>query len=170
MYVYLKQQAWCQAFLTTVAKLWSKKEGGVLHNHLVLPTPILASPLTNKHSHKKSGEPLLFHLLDHGLFSRSRGLAHHCERVNMSDRAHSGCREPRQAKKGAEGTQDDNEQEIQMEAGAFNQPTLLLTDYQPKMLEEQEENNKMFILVNIFHAHVQNSLQLYIIMACERTK
>lgn len=88
----------------------------------------------------------------------------------MSDRAHSGCREPRQAKKGAEGTQDDNEQEIQMEAGAFNQPTLLLTDYQPKMLEEQDENNKMFILVNIFHAHVQNSLQLYIIMACERTK
>ncbi len=103
-------------------------------------TPILAFPLTNKDSHKKPRQPLFFHLLDHGLFAGSSGFAHDSEGVDMSDRAHSGRGEPRQAEKGADGTQNDDEQKIQVEAWAFNQATLLLTDYQSDRLEEKWEN------------------------------
>lgn len=57
--------------------------------------PIFPFPLTNKHSHKKPSQPLLFHFLDHGLFSRRCGFAHDSEGVDMSDGAHSRCGEPR---------------------------------------------------------------------------
>lgn len=53
----------------------------------------------------------------------------------MSDGAHSGRGKPRQAEKRTESTQNDNEQKIQVEAWAFNQATLLLTD-------DQSENEK----------------------------
>lgn len=97
----------------------------------------LPFPLTNKNSHKKPSQPLLFHLLDHGLFARRCGFAHDCEGVDMSDGAHSGCGEPRQAEKRTQGPQDDNEQEVQVEPWAFNQATLFLTDYQADGLEEK---------------------------------
>lgn len=60
--------------------------------------------LTDKHSYKESGQPLLLHLLDHGLFTRCCGLAHNCECIDMSDGAHGGCCEPGQTKEGADGT------------------------------------------------------------------
>lgn len=54
----------------------------------------------------------------------------------MGDGAHRGCGEPRQAEKGADGAQNDDEQKVQVEARAFDQATLLLTDYQSDRLEE----------------------------------
>jgi len=92
--------------------------------------------LTNENSHAKPGQPLFFHLLDHGLFARRRGFAHDGERVDVSDGAHGGRGEPRQAKERTEGTQNDDEQKVQVEAGAFDQVTLFLTDYQPGRSEE----------------------------------
>lgn len=57
----------------------------------------------------------------------------------MSDGAHGGCREPRQAEQRTDGAQDDYEQEIQVEARTFDQPTLLLTDDQSDGSEEKQE-------------------------------
>lgn len=101
--------------------------------------PIFPFFLTNKHSHKKPGQPLLFHLLDHWLFSRRCGFAHDSEGVDMSDGAHSRRGEPRQAEKWTDGSQNDNEQQIQVEAWAFHQATLLLTDNQSEKLREERK-------------------------------
>ena len=59
----------------------------------------------------------------------------------MSDGAHGGRREPRQAEQRTDGTQDDDEQEIQVEAWAFDQATLLLADDQSDGSEENMGND-----------------------------
>lgn len=92
--------------------------------------PTIRFPLTNKNSHKEPGQPLLFHLLDLGLLAGGRGFAHDSEGIHMSDWAYGSRCEPRQAEKRTDGTQDDNEEKIQMEPWAFHQATLLLTDDQ----------------------------------------
>lgn len=102
-------------------------------------TPIRLFPLTNKNGHQKPGQPLFLHLLDHGLLSGRRGFAHDGEGVDVSDGAHGGRREPRQAEQRTDGAQDDDEQEIQVEARTFDQPTLLLTDDQSDGSEEKQE-------------------------------
>lgn len=71
--------------------------------------------LTNKHSHQKAGQPLLFHLLDFQLLPRSGGFAHDSEGVDVGDGAYGGSGEPRQAKEGTDGPQDDDEQQVQVE-------------------------------------------------------
>lgn len=101
-------------------------------------------PLTNKYSYKKPSKPLLFHFLDHRLFTRCSGFAHDGEGVDMSDRAHSGRSEPRQAEKRTEGSKNDDEQKIQVEPRAFNQATFLLTDYQPDGLKEKWQTIRSF--------------------------
>lgn len=54
----------------------------------------------------------------------------------MRHGAHGGRGEPRQAEQRADGAQDDDEQEIQVEARAFVQAALLLTDDEPEGLNQ----------------------------------
>lgn len=86
--------------------------------------------LTDEDGHDEASQPLLLHLLDLGLLTGRRGFAHDSEGVDVGDRAHSGGREPRQAKERTDGAQDDDEEEVQVEPRALHQPTLLFTDNQ----------------------------------------
>lgn len=93
--------------------------------------------LTHEDGHQEPGDPLLLHLLDHGLLSWSRGFAHDGQSVDVSDRADSGRREPGQTEQRTDGPQDHDQQQVQVEPRAFNQPTLLLTHYQAEREMEQ---------------------------------
>lgn len=98
--------------------------------------------LTDQHRHQQAGQPLLLHLLDHGLLPRRRGFAHHRQRIDVRHGAHRGGGEPRQAEERADGAEHDDEQQVQVEAGAFHQAALLLTDDQPesRKAEKNEQN------------------------------
>lgn len=63
---------------------------------------------TYKYGHKHPSQSLLFNLLDHRLFSRSCSFAHYCQSIDVSDRAHSGSCQPRQAKEWADSAKSHN--------------------------------------------------------------
>lgn len=100
----------CYDWIITVCG-WSLANG-----QLASRTLILLFPLTNENSHEQPSQPLFFHFLDHGLFAGRRRFAHDGEGVDMSDGAHGGGGEPRQAEERTDGPQNDNEQEVQVEA------------------------------------------------------
>lgn len=59
----------------------------------------------------------------------------------MGHRAHSGSREPRQAKEWTDGAQDDNEEKIQVEPRALHQTTFLLTDNQSEEFKKTRKKS-----------------------------
>lgn len=87
--------------------------------------------LTYKQGNQQPSYPLLLDLLDLGLVPRRHSLAHHGERVGVSDGAHGGSSQPGQAKEGTDAAHGHDEQQVQVEAGALLQHPLLLGDDQP---------------------------------------
>lgn len=77
--------------------------------------PVLTHEAGNEHP----GDPLLPHLLDLGLVTGRNGSPHYRQRVDMSDRAHSGSCEPGQAEQATEAAQRANQKQVKMEAGAL---------------------------------------------------
>lgn len=78
-------------------------------------TPVLTHEAGNEHP----GDPLLPHLLDLGLVTRRNGSTHHCQGVDVSDRADSGSCEPGQAEQPTEATQRAYQKQVKMEAGTL---------------------------------------------------
>lgn len=95
------------------------------------PGPCKVGALTHEAGDEHSSDPLLPHLLDLGLLTGSNGSAHNGQRVHVSDRADGGGREPGQPKQATEPTQGADEKQVQVEAGAFEQPPRLLADNEP---------------------------------------
>lgn len=93
--------------------------------------PCEVGALTHEAGDEHSSDPLLPHLLDLGLVAGCDGSAHNRQGVHVSDRADSGGREPGQPKQPAEPTQGANQQQVQVEAGALEQPPGLLADDEP---------------------------------------
>lgn len=60
----------------------------------------------------------------------------------MSDGPDRGRSEPRQAEQRADGTEDDDEQEVQVETRAFDEATLLFTDDQSEGVKRNGNSNK----------------------------
>lgn len=87
--------------------------------------------LTHEAGDEHASDPLLPHLLDLGLVSRRNGGAHDSQRINMCDRADGGSREPGQPKQPTESPQGADQKQVQVEAGAFEQPPCLLADNEP---------------------------------------
>lgn len=100
----------------------------------VLTFPLTPSPkqkLTNEGSDKHSSHTLLLHLLNLGLLSWCNGLAHDCQGIDVGDGAHCRCSQPGQPKECTKPPHSANEQQVQVEAGAFQQLPLLLAHNQP---------------------------------------
>lgn len=75
---------------------------------------LLFCPLTNQHRHQKPSQPLLLHLLNHGLLTRSRGLAHDRQGIDVRHGANRGGREPGESEERTDRAQDDDEQQVQV--------------------------------------------------------
>lgn len=92
------------------------------------PGPRKVDTLTYEAGDEHPGDSLLPHLLNLGLVTRRNGSAHNSQRVDVGDRADGGGREPGQPEQPTEPTQRANQQQVQVEARAFEQPPSLLTD------------------------------------------
>lgn len=93
--------------------------------------PCKADALTHEAGDEHSRDPLLPHLLDLGLVTRGDGGAHDSECIHVGDRAHRGGREPGQPEEPTEPSQGADQKQVQVEAGAFEQPPRLLADDEP---------------------------------------
>lgn len=99
-----------------------------------LTSPLTPSPeqrLTNEGSNKHSGHTLLLHLLNLGLLSWCDGLAHDRQGIDVGDGAHCRRSQPGQPEECTKPPHSANEQQVQVEARAFQQLPLLLAHNQP---------------------------------------
>jgi hypothetical protein len=87
--------------------------------------------LTHKAGNKHTGDSLFPHLLDLGLVAGCNGSAHHCQCIDMGNGADSGSCEPRQPKQPTETTQGADQQQVEMEARALEQPPRFLANDEP---------------------------------------
>lgn len=95
------------------------------------PGPRKVAALTHEAGDEHSGDPLLPHLLDLRLLAGRNGGAHNSQCVDVGDGADRRGSEPGQPKQPTEPTQGADQQQVQVEAGAFEQPPRLLADNEP---------------------------------------
>lgn len=87
--------------------------------------------LTHKHRDQEPADSLLLDLLDLGCSSWGAGLAHDGEGIGMGDRSHGGGTEPGHSKESGDPAHANDQQQVQVEAGALDQLALWFADNQP---------------------------------------
>lgn len=93
--------------------------------------------LTYEHRHQESAEPLLLDLLNLSNSTWSTGLAHDGEGIGVGDRTHRGGTEPGHPKEGGHSAHANDQEQVQVEAGALDHLTLGFADNQPRGVEDQ---------------------------------
>lgn len=94
------------------------------------------APLTHEHRDQEPTDPLFLDFLDLGCSPWTTGLPHDCEGIGVGNRTHSGSAEPRHPKEGSHSTHANDQQQVEVEAGALDHLPLWFTDNQPEVGRE----------------------------------
>lgn len=87
--------------------------------------------LTHEHGDQEPTDPLFLDLLNLGCSPWTAGFPHDCEGIGMGNRTYSGGAEPRHPEEGSHPTHANDQQQVQVEAGALDHLPLWFTDNQP---------------------------------------